>query len=191
MDNKKRKDLQILIGIIIIICFISIFSFEKRENKNISNNTINNNVIPSIDSSKFEKVQVVRIVDGDTIVVNINGENKKVRFIGINTPENTTKVEELGKEATEFTTNYLEGKFIFLEKDVSNTDKYDRLLRYIWLDIPEVLSKEEISTKMFNAILLKEGYAQVATYPPDIKYTNNFLELEKEAKTNNVGLWAK
>jgi len=135
-------------------------------------------------------VTVTRVIDGDTIEVKMSGETYKVRLIGINTPESTTRVEPYGKEAAEFTKSQLLGKKVYLEKDVSETDKYGRLLRYVWLKKPSELTDSEIRTKMFNAILVLEGYAQAATYPPDVKYAEYFAKYEAEARESSRGLWA-
>jgi len=135
-------------------------------------------------------VTVTRVIDGDTIEVEMRGETYKVRLIGINTPESTTRIESYGKEASNFTKSQLLGKKVYLEKDVSETDKYGRLLRYVWLKKPSELTDSEIRTKMFNAILVLEGYAQAATYPPDVKYAEYFAKYEAEARENNRGLWA-
>jgi len=135
-------------------------------------------------------VTVTRVIDGDTIEVEMRGETYKVRLIGINTPESTTKIEPYGKEASNFTKSQLLGKKVYLEKDVSETDKYGRLLRYVWLKKPSEPTDSEIRTKMFNAILVLEGYAQAATYPPDVKYAEYFAKYEAEARENNRGLWA-
>lgn len=162
----------------------------KNNEKNESNNNdkftsqINNNL-----KSSFVKATVKRVVDGDTIVVLIDNVEYKVRFIGINSPEYTSKIETYGKEATDYTTQKLKGKTVYLEKDVSETDKYDRLLRYVWLEIPNEFSQEEIKRKMFNSILVLNGYAQAATYPPDVKYSSYFKEFEKTARNSNAGLW--
>lgn len=140
----------------------------------------------------FEKAQVVRVVDGDTIVVNRGRGQEKVRFILVNTPETvhpTKSVEFYGKEASDFTNKQLSGKTIYLEKDVSETDRYGRLLRYVWLDIPK--ERKEVRTKCFNAILLANGFAQVATFPPDIKYQKEFMAIQNEAMKKEIGLWGQ
>lgn len=84
----------------------------------------------------------------------------------------------------------LTNKIVYLEKDVSETDKYGRLLRYVWLSIPENNTDKEIKSKMFNAILLLNGYGQVMTIPPDVKYSDKFVEYQKIAREQNKGLWA-
>ena len=142
--------------------------------------------------SEFQKATLMRVVDGDTIVVEIDGEEYKVRLIGINTPESVASEEYLektgkensqaGKDASEFTKEILKNTTtVYLEKDISETDKYGRLLRYVWLEIPTNADDlEEISTKMLNAILVKEGVANIATYEPDTAHEEDFLQLDTD-----------
>lgn len=130
-----------------------------------------------------EKALVTRVVDGDTVVVLLRGQERRVRYIGVDTPETvnpSVPVECFGKEASDFNERLVEGKTVLLERDVSQQDRYGRLLRYVWLD-----------GEMANAILVREGYAQVVTYPPDVKYREGLLELERQAKEQNEGLWAE
>ncbi len=132
----------------------------------------------------FGKYKVTRVVDGDTLEVDFNGTSEKVRLIGIDTPESVhpdadRNVEE-GKLTFGYTKNYLEGKEIALEFDVQERDKYGRLLAYVWID-----------GEMYNKHLLNIGYAQVATYPPNVKYVDDFTALQKTAIENNIGLWAE
>lgn len=191
-----KKTILSIIALSLIIIF-SVIGFKSANDistdnivieNNVDENTKNNDKI-SIDTSKFEKAYVKRVVDGDTIIATIDNTDYRVRFIGINTPESTTKIEEYGKEASNYTKEMLTGKTVYLEKDVRNTDKYDRLLRYVWLEIPNDITSDEINTKMFNAILLINGYAKLFTYPPDVKYVEYFKPLEEDARKNNIGLW--
>jgi len=125
--------------------------------------------------------QVVRVIDGDTIEVNIGGKSYTVRYIGIDTPETvhpTKPVEYLGKEASDKNKELVSGKTARLDKDVSETDKYGRLLRYVY-----------VGDLFINAELVRLGYAQVATYPPDVKYQDLFLKLQREAREAGRGLW--
>lgn len=117
---------------------------------------------------------IVRVIDGDTI--DIEG-GYRVRYIGIDTPE---KDEIFYSEATEANRRLVEGKKVRLEKDVSATDRYGRLLRYVWVD-----------SRMVNAELVKLGMAEAKAYPPDTKYQGYFERLEKEARTARRGIWAK
>lgn len=123
--------------------------------------------------------QVVRVIDGDTILLS-TGE--KVRFIGVDTPETVDPrkpVEYLGKEATEYNRKLVGSNKVRLEFDVQERDKYGRLLAYVYLP----------DGTFVNAELVKNGYARVATYPPNVKHQDLFLKLEREARENNRGLW--
>lgn len=124
-------------------------------------------------------VKVTRVVDGDTIAVE---NNQTVRYIGIDTPETVDprrSVECFGKEASNKNKELVEGKLIKLEKDVSETDRFGRLLRYVYVDGIFV-----------NDYLARNGYAHASSFPPDVKYQNQFLQAEKEARENKRGLWA-
>ncbi len=125
-----------------------------------------------------ESFKVTRIVDGDTIEIE-GGE--KVRYIGIDTPETVDPrkpVQCFGIEASKKNKELVEGKTVRLEKDITDRDKYSRLLRYIWVD-----------DLFVNLELVKQGFAISYTYPPDVKYQKEFLAAEKEAKEAERGLW--
>ncbi|EMI10405.1 thermonuclease family protein [Anoxybacillus gonensis] len=131
---------------------------------------------------------ISKVIDGDTFELS---DGKKVRLIGVNTPESTTRTEEYGKEASKYTKLKLEGKTVYLQKDVSEADRYGRLLRIVWLQIPnDDMNEKEIRTKMFNADLVLNGYAEPSTYPPDVKYSEYFVKFAREAREQNKGLWA-
>ena len=131
---------------------------------------------------------IARVIDGDTVVLE-GGE--RVRLIGMNAPEDTSKVEVFGPKATAFATDLLEGETVWLQRDVSERDRFDRLLRYIWLELPRNADSErEIREKMANAILVLEGFAQPATYRPDTRHSELFLALGKEVRAAERGLWA-
>ncbi|XJZ27616.1 thermonuclease family protein [Bacillota bacterium Lsc_1132] len=131
---------------------------------------------------------ISRVVDGDTVQLSTG---QKVRLIGVNTPESTTRHETYGKEASTYTTDKLQGKQVWLQKDVSETDRYGRLLRVIWLSVPtNAMDENEIRAKMFNADLVLNGYAEPSTYPPDVKYSDYFVKFAREARAANKGLWA-
>lgn len=123
--------------------------------------------------------RVSRVVDGDTIQLE-TGE--RVRYIGVDTPESVDPrrpVECLGKEASEKNKEFVKGQEVRLEKDVSDKDGYGRLLRYVW-----------VGNTMINELLVRQGFAQVATYPPDVKYQERFLLAEQMAREEKIGLWA-
>ncbi|KUP09667.1 thermonuclease [Bacillus coahuilensis m2-6] len=142
----------------------------------------------NIEKFGLEPVIVERVVDGDTIVVH---DGRKIRLIGINTPESTNRTEEYGKEASDYTKSQLEGREVFLQKDVSDVDRYNRSLRIVWLEVPsDDMDEQEMMKKMFNAQLVIEGYAEPSTYPPDVKYSDYFRKFAREARENEVGLWS-
>jgi len=127
-------------------------------------------------------ITVTRVIDGDTIEVDITGVAYRVRYIGIDTPElddENPSLSALAQEAARYNRELLEGKSVRLEKDVSETDKYGRLLRYVY-----------VGDTFVNAELVRLGYAEVVTYPPDIKYQELLLQAQVEAKENGRGLWS-
>lgn len=128
--------------------------------------------------------RVIYVYDGDTIEIE-TGE--KIRYIGINTPElhtpNSNK-ECYGEEAADKNRDLVEGRWIRLVKETSNSDKYGRLLRYVYLIDP--LSKEEL---FVNEYLIKEGYAKLMMIAPDTKYSLHFFDLQNSAKGEKRGLW--
>ena len=145
-------------------------------------------------SSEYMEVSVTRVVDGDTIHVNMNGRDETVRLIGVDTPETVkpnSPVEPYGKEASAFTKSQLSGKTVYLEMDAGERDKYKRLLAYVWLEPPTEVNDQEIRSKMFNAKLLLDGYAQLLTIQPNVKYSDYFTQYQKEARENNRGLWGE
>ena len=116
---------------------------------------------------------VTHVIDGDTIEVE---GGYRVRYVGIDTPE---RGEPYYWEALQANRNLVEGKKIRMEKDVEDKDKYGRLLRYVWID-----------NTMVNAELVKLGYAYSYSYPPNVKYQTYFLQMEKEAREHERGLWS-
>jgi micrococcal nuclease len=135
---------------------------------------------------------ITYVVDGDTVHVTLSGgKEEKVRFIGVDTPESTSEVEPYGKEASAYTKSRLDGRRVWLELDVEERDRYGRLLAYIWLEQPTGDGEAEVRAKMYNAELLLSGYAQVMTIPPNVKYADLFVELQREAREVNKGMWGK
>lgn len=124
---------------------------------------------------------VQRVIDGDTVVL-AGGE--RVRYIGVDTPElhhPKKKVQPYAREATEFNRRLVEGQKVRLELDVDRRDKYGRLLAYVYLE----------DGRFVNAELLKEGYAQLLTIPPNVRYVDLFVGLQKQARDAKRGLWGK
>jgi len=137
-------------------------------------------------------IYVERAVDGDTLKL-ANG--KRVRLIGIDTPEvhYSTKllkdaershkdiktIQEMGQRASDFTKRLVEERKVRLEFDIEKRDRYGRLLAYAYLE----------DGTFVNAKIVEEGYAQVMTIPPNVKYADRFLKMEREARENSRGLW--
>ena len=131
------------------------------------------------------EADVVRVVDGDTIVVAFGGQEYKVRYIGMDTPETvdpSSPVQWMGPQASAANNALVAGRTVVLEKDVSETDRYGRLLRYVWLT-------DGSAWTLVNLELLKQGFASIATYPPDVKYVDVYLAAEHGAQAMAVGLW--
>jgi len=128
---------------------------------------------------------VIRVVDGDTIKVNINGTTETLRLIGINTPETVDPrkpVECFGIEASNKAKSLLIGKKVRLESDPTQGERgiYGRLLSYVWLE----------DGTFFNKKMISDGYAYEYTYNTPYKYQTEFKQAEKEARENKRGLWA-
>jgi endonuclease YncB( thermonuclease family) len=129
--------------------------------------------------------QVTKVVDGDTIAVNLEGKSETIRLIGINTPETVDPrkpVECFGIEASNKAKELLSGQQVSLESDASqdDRDKYGRLLRYI----------KTQNGLFYNLEIIKQGYAYEYTYNVPYKYRNEFKAAENYARTNKLGLWA-
>jgi micrococcal nuclease len=140
----------------------------------------------------YTNVLVTRAVDGDTLQLE-TGE--RVRLIGIDTPEmhesdklyrdsdrskqDIETIKAMGRQSYEFTKRLVEGKRVSLEFDVEKQDRYKRMLAYVYLK----------DGTFVNAEIVKQGYASLMTYPPNVKYADLFTKLYKEARENNRGLW--
>ena len=168
------KKITILISIIIIISTLTGCSDIYSEF--IPTNSI---TAPSSDSAKYD---VVRIVDGDTIIIDLSGENTKVRMIGIDTPESVhsdkSKNCQFGKTASDYTNNLLSGKKISIEYDEDKYDPYGRVLAYVYVD-----------NNMVNYDLVANGYAVAKKYYPNTKYAEIFTQAQIEAEKSKRGMW--
>ncbi len=147
-------------------------SVSVSESKTGNDDPFGENVQGESEEAEYETATVARIIDGDTIRVDKGEYQYSVRFILVNTPE----MNAGGKTAKDFTANLLPvGATVYLEKDVSETDRYDRLLRYVWTEPPiKNPTVEDLKRGCVNAILLDKHYAEVAVYPPDVKYQAMF-----------------
>ncbi|MVQ39773.1 thermonuclease family protein [Paenibacillus anseongensis] len=137
--------------------------------------------------SKMIPAKIVRVVDGDTMKVSFQESGKvkeeTIRLLLVDTPESVAPdkpVQPFALEASKFAKDTLTDKDVRLELDVSERDKYGRLLCYLY-----------IGDKMFNEMLLENGYARVAyIYPPNVKYVDKFREIQKAAQLKGVNIWS-
>ena len=115
--------------------------------------------------------QVLRVIDGTTIQVDLNGGHERVGYLAI---------EALGQPATEANLHLVQGQRVWLELDAPLRDGDGHLLAYVY-----------VSDLMVNAELVRQGYAQVATFPPNLKYRGLFLKHQREAREAKRGLWSE
>lgn len=121
--------------------------------------------------------KVIDVIDGDTIIIE---GGYRVRYIGIDTPEVHPRVEAYGIEAWQVNRQLVEGKLVRLERDVSETDRYNRLLRYVYVD-----------SVFVNAELVRAGLARARAYPPDTRYQDYLEKMEAEARRDGRGIWSR
>jgi micrococcal nuclease len=133
-----------------------------------------------IPSQQEETLRVKTVVDGDTVELE---DGRKVRYIGVNTPEierGTKKGQCYGQEALRRNRELVEGKEIRMEKDVSETDKYGRLLRYVF-----------VGDVFVNEVLVREGFAEAKRYKPDTAKADALEAAERQAMDGKMGKWGK
>lgn len=133
-----------------------------------------------------QRARVLRIVDGDTIVVSVGGREDRVRYIGIDAPESVrpnTPVEHFGAEAAAANAALVGGRFVLLERDVSDRDQFGRLLRYVWLETAD-------GPLFVNLELIARGFATAVTFPPDVRHVDLLRAAEREARSRARGLWS-
>lgn len=140
---------------------------------------------PGIDGSDGRSrrvaARVSRVVDGDTVEVRLDGEELDVRLIGIDAPESvhpTEPIECFGPEASAFTEQRLEGSRVGLEFDIERLDPFGRTLAYVW-----------VGRRLFNEDIVRQGYATVTTFPPNVAHVERFVEAERKARRDGLGLW--
>ena len=124
-------------------------------------------------TTAFDTGRVIRVIDGDTVDIVLSGERQRVRYIGINTPERN---EPCYEQATQANIDLVLGKTVRLVKDKSDTDRYGRLLRYLFVDDIFV-----------NKVLVEQGLAEAVLYKPDDQYYNLLSDLEGVAAEAGLG----
>lgn len=191
MTEKLFKKNGITLLIFLLPIFLTTIFFKIQQPTNIpaqkSIISIQKQILSANTDTK-EQASLIRVVDGDTIVVSLNGKNETIRIIGINSPETVDPrrpIECMGKEASNYAKNYFEqtDKKLWLEKDPSQADrdKYRRLLRYVFTDN---------ATVDYGKTLIKLGYANEYTYNTPYKYQKAYKLAEQEAQKEKKGLWA-
>lgn len=178
---KYRKVLPHIIFVILVTVFVLLNNYTLKDNKTHNSSNTNNQVA----INTRETAKVLRVIDGDTIEVSLNNKKETVRLIGIDAPETVDPrkaVECFGKQSSEKAKEVLSGKTVSLELDPTqgDRDKYQRLLRYVFLD-----------DLNFNKLMISEGFAQEYTYQNNpYKYMEEFKDAEKQAREGKIGLWA-
>jgi micrococcal nuclease len=140
---------------------------------------------PFAPTGPTEVARVVRVVDGDTIMVDRGLGDERLRYIGMDTPETVkpgSPVEWMGREASAANRSLVEGETVVLEKDVSEVDQFGRLLRHVWLH-------RQAAWLLVDLELVRTGYARVSTYPPDVKYAELYVAAQVDAREHDRGLW--
>lgn len=146
--------------------------------ENVTTYSVTPPVKAATPNDETSQIIVARAIDGDTIELSTG---QRVRYIGIDTPESVdprTLVQCFGVEAAQANRDLVQGQVVRLEKDVSETDRYGRLLRYVW-----------VGETLVNDYLVRNGYARSSSYPPDIKYQEIFRKSEAQAQAGNLGMW--
>ena len=148
------------------------------------------------EESNLEAVKFIRTVDGDTIIVeDSEGQQQRVRLIGIDTPESVAKEEERNNEYGVMASDYTKELFsdvdtVYLEFDIDDDDQYDRTLAYVWLqDVDDTFDETDIEKYMVNAIIVKDGYGVAKRYEPTVAHDDTLQALMNDACKNNAGLW--
>ena len=185
-----RKKIEIRkkrILVLFLFCLIAVYTVypQAQEIYRVNKNNIKKS--SDVKIAWLLPVYVSRVVDGDTIVVEMENppqgfkEKERVRFIGVDTPETvhpSKPVERYGKEASEFTKATLQGKKVYLAFDWDVKDRYGRVLAYIYLS----------DGVCFNAVQIQSGYAFAYTKFP-FQFLEEFRQYEAEARTKKAGLW--
>jgi len=174
-----RRAIRLLIAVLLVAAGISSQRILDRAETPI---------IPEADIASIPDgyVLVTEVVDGDTIAIvdpNDPDQEFKVRYIGVDTPETvhpTKPIQCFGQEASDFNKSLVQGQSVRLERDISDTDQYGRLLRYVYLR----------GGTFVNLELVRQGYATLSTYPPDVAHTAEFQMAQQEARDAGRGLWS-
>jgi micrococcal nuclease len=191
------RKIRTIVPFLLCLIFLSgcnldeLLSWEATESSFVS---ISQTKTPESDAPVTEKVTVERFVDGDTIwVQDSSGTEYKVRIIGVDAPETEKENQEgefFAEEATLFAEQVLLDKEVYLERDVSDTDKYGRALRYVWLLEPQNGDDDTVLLYNFSALLIRGGYACFVAIGDDTKYEAVLSDAELLAISDKLGMWS-
>ncbi len=205
--KKKRQGRQFFFYVLLLLAALLFFLY------------LNNGRLPSLADVKYilglgstqgliGPLELIRVSDGDTIVVNLDGEEESIRLIGIDTPEkfqsdklerddansplSKAEIQRLGKQASEVTEKLVEGKWLFLELDVEERDRYRRLLAYVYFkDARGDYTFGDERFKQLNLEIVKAGWAEPLTIPPNVRYSKDYLSASQLARSQDQGMWAE
>lgn len=191
MGKKRRKIAVIFATAFGVLCtagFIhDVYSLRNRTSSSSADRQVLSTVSDNFSCSDLKKVEIVRVKDGDTYVMMIDGEETTVRLIGVDTPESVAPSDYLkentseGKTISEIVKKKLQpGDVLYVEYDAAQIDKYGRTLAYLYFE----------DGLMVQEWLLQNGYAQVMTVQPNSKYSERFAEIQHKAAVDKIGLWA-
>ncbi|OGK19752.1 hypothetical protein A3D80_03330 [Candidatus Roizmanbacteria bacterium RIFCSPHIGHO2_02_FULL_40_13b] len=185
MSSKQKLSFGIVTSVFLVLIISIFFSFfQESKQKKIHEGTVKSISVgegfkPSQRPQINQTFLVTRIIDGDTFEIQTR---QKVRLIGIDTPELNTSTKKVpgcfGIQAKEKLSELIFNKQVRLMKDISETDRYGRLLRYVYF-----------GENFINQDLIEQGFALASTFPPDVKYKEVFLKAQTEARENMRGLW--
>lgn len=148
--------------------------------------------VPQVED--FETATVEYVVDGDTVDVLVDGKEERVRLIGIDAPESASHEEGVNTEEGEMATEYLRswlkiGKIVYLQADQEDRDRFDRPLRYMWMEPPDnPRDPNEVAQKMVNARMVADGYADTMRIEPNTYYAEQFESLKIQAVKQGLGV---
>lgn len=168
-NSKKKQPKKSLLGTISTLVIVALYVWLEISNPQ-----------ETVSIENREQVGLVRVVDGDTLIVDYQGEQTRVRLIGINAPESVhedaSKNTQEGRAASDFLKEYLaDVEYVWLEFDVEPKDQYERALAYVWMNGDGV----DVGEDMLNGIIVKKGYAEARSYKPNVKYQDELEEVEK------------
>lgn len=182
-SRKQVNTLSLLAGAVSLVFFVvtapGTSLLEKAESilNSINDSEVTSTYAPA---SGLMEAEVTSITDGDTFRIRTDdGNTEKVRMLLIDTPEMGNKPEPYALEARDFTTELLKGQTVQLEFDESQRDQYGRLLAYVY-----------VNEQMVNELLLEQGLARVAIFPPDTRYVDDFRKIETKAREAKLRVWS-